>query len=361
MIVQVTSISTSSMSCWTFLSCESSTPGPHAVAPRTVDDVDGGLTMVVKKLREGARLAHVSRCDLDALAAHTGEKYAQAEVVPEAVHASIRALFSVRAIVLLPPRAGRGTCAGEDGVVMLLDADGAIKGLPPNALALRLIAACGAQAVPRGDVFFCRLREEDGALSLGGEATQQMMIETDWLQKAQQASKIRAQVGDKGKSALETALEARLAAAVARTAEADASAASAAAAAVAAEAAKVAEDGKGPGTMTWANEADGAVVVRVVVPGGTKSKDVRCDVKDVGTEKSTLRLEVATLAPDALVVDGELFYPVKAADSSWSLEDAKGGRRELALTMEKKHENLRWLALLRSGFGPPGAVAMRSE
>ena len=106
---------------------------------------------------------------------------------------------------------------------------------------------------------------------------------------------------------------------------------------------------------------DGAVVVRVVVPGGTKSKDVRCDVKDVGTEKSTLRLEVATLAPDALVVDGELFYPVKAADSSWSLEDAKGGRRELALTMEKKHENLRWLALLRSGFGPPGAVAMRSE
>ena len=51
------------------------------------------------------------------------------------------------------------------------------------------------------------------------------MIETDWLQKAQQASKIRAQVGDKGKSALETALEARLAAAVARTAEADASAA----------------------------------------------------------------------------------------------------------------------------------------
>ena len=62
MIAQVTSISTSSMSCWTFLSCESSTPGPHAVAPRTVDDVDGGLTMVVKKLREGARLAHVSRC-----------------------------------------------------------------------------------------------------------------------------------------------------------------------------------------------------------------------------------------------------------------------------------------------------------
>ena len=52
---------------------------------------------------------------------------------------------------------------------------------------------------------------------------------------------------------------------------------------------------------------------------------------------------------------------MKAADSSWSLEDAKGGRRELALTMEKKHENLRWLALLRSGFGPPGAVAMRSE
>ena len=28
--------------------------------PRTVDDVDGGLTMVVKKLREGARLASAS-------------------------------------------------------------------------------------------------------------------------------------------------------------------------------------------------------------------------------------------------------------------------------------------------------------
>ena len=117
-----------------------------------------------------------------------------------------------------------------------------------------------------------------------------------------------------------------------------------------------------PGVLSAApRAARDCVVVRVVVPGGTKSKDVRCAVKDVGTEKSTLRLEVATLAPDALVVDGELFYPVKAADSSWSLEDAKGGRRELALTMEKKHENLRWLALLRSGFGPPGAVAMRSE
>jgi hypothetical protein len=57
---------------------------------------------------------------------------------------------------------------------------------------------------------------------------------------------------------------------------------------------------------------------------------------------------VATLHAAPLLVDGPLFYPVKPAECSWALEDAKGGGgRWLTLSLEKAHQNMRWLDLTR--------------
>ena len=58
--------------------------------------------------------------------------------------------------------------------------------------------------------------------------------------------------------------------------------------------------------------------------------------------------QVATLHAAPLLVDGPLFYPVKPAECSWALEDAKGGGgRWLTLSLEKAHQNMRWLDLTR--------------
>ena len=52
-----------------------------------------------------------------------------------------------------------------------------------------------------------------------------------------------------------------------------------------------------------------------------QAKHVRCEVR-----AQHLRLEVLTLpAGRTVLVDGELFQEVNAADCSWQLEDAAGG------------------------------------
>ena len=66
---------------------------------------------------------------------------------------------------------------------------------------------------------------------------------------------------------------------------------------------------------------------------------------------------MATLHAAPLLVDGPLFYPVKPAECSWALEDAKGGGgRWLTLSLEKVHQNMRWLDLTRK----PGVTYHKS-
>ena len=77
--------------------------------------------------------------------------------------------------------------------------------------------------------------------------------------------------------------------------------------------------------------------------GTTQCSHVKCEVKP-----EWLRLQVSTLHAAPLLVDGQLFYPVKPAECSWALEDAKGGGgRWLTLSLEKAHQNMRWLDLTR--------------
>ena len=176
-------------SSWLLLSSETSTPGPDSFKSHEVGGVEAGLHLVASHLRGRSCRAHKSRVDLDALAALTGERIRSVELVPEELHARWRDTHAVIAVELLPARVGRGSSVGEDAVLLLMDAHGAAKGLPHNELASRVCRACGRKALTcRGDAFLCRLREDDGALQLGGAATPEMMGGEDWLAKAQKCA-----------------------------------------------------------------------------------------------------------------------------------------------------------------------------
>tara|TARA_B100000795_G_scaffold263452_1_gene242643 strand:- start:127 stop:1200 length:1074 start_codon:yes stop_codon:yes gene_type:complete len=329
---------------WLLLSSETSTPGPDSFKSHVVGDVEAGLHLAASHLRGRSCRAHKSRVDLDALAALTGERIHSVELVPDELHARWRDTHELIAIELLPARVGLGSSVGEDAVILLMDAHGAAKGLPHNELASRVCGACGLKALTcRGDAFLCRLREDDGALLLGGDATPEMMGESDWLAKAQKCASLAHGAGVR--SPLQEALTIQLAAAAAKVA---ATADAAAAAAAAASSVAVDEAAAALGVLGWENGGDAEsedahVLVRVAVPPETRAKHVKCEVKP-----EWLRLEVSTLHAAPLLVDGQLFYPVKPAECTWALEDAKGGGgRWLTLSLEKAHQNMRWLDLTR--------------
>ena len=131
--------------------------------PKTYDVGDAGLDMaltaVAKHLRDSSAAAHRERIDLAALHAHTGERYAQVEIVPNELCARLRELHGVKPMVLLPPNANGGsTTAGKDAVVLFADPYGPIKGLPANKKATMLLSACGVKEELRGECFIARLR-----------------------------------------------------------------------------------------------------------------------------------------------------------------------------------------------------------
>ena len=352
------------MSDWLLLSSEFTEPRPESFAVKSVSDVETGLKLVASHLRTASRRAHKSRCDLDALSALSGQQYSQVETVPDELFAQFRDRHDIEIMELLPMRAGHDTSVGTDAVLLLHDRHAAVKGLPPNELASRLLAACGlrtqcgALVRLRGDAFLIRLREENGELSLGGGASADMMGTSDWLEKAQRCASHTGTPGER--SWLLTALEPRVAAAAAVAAAcAPVSRAGDAASAVATDGA--AEGTAQLGMLTWEESAFGdngigaEVVARVAVPATTKAKHVRCEIK-----AEWLRLEVATLPPaaPALVLDAKPFYPVRPGDCSWDLEDARHGDqpaawRWLTLHLEKAHVNMRWLALTRPVGGEP--------
>lgn len=185
-------------SVWTRIPADTAQP-PTA---EPVASLSEALGLVSRELRSSSH-AVKDRVDLVELAEPVagvwrGEIYAQTLLIPDAVFEEVKALHGTKPLVLLPPRAG-GACIAvrgsqsstTDGIVMVMDAFGAVKGLAPNNRAKMLCAACGlAEEEPRGDIFFGRLNHEaDGSLTLGADAAPTMIVQREWLEAAQAAHK----------------------------------------------------------------------------------------------------------------------------------------------------------------------------
>jgi hypothetical protein len=162
---------------WTLLPCNS---GDHPSAREVGCTLDAALGKVNAHLKACPYMSK-DRIDLEALEEHCGTRYAQPETVPEDVWSSLRAMQGIDCIVLLPPdsvESGK-TSAGSDGIVCLSDSFAALKGLPVNARAKALLAACGRPREIRGDVFVGRVAAEPGmdntlVGSMGGETPPQV-------------------------------------------------------------------------------------------------------------------------------------------------------------------------------------------
>ena len=61
-------------------------------SPRSVSSVDEALAAIAAHLRQRSSAAHKERIDLEALHAHTGERFAQHVLIPDELHARLRAL-----------------------------------------------------------------------------------------------------------------------------------------------------------------------------------------------------------------------------------------------------------------------------
>ena len=95
---------------WTILPFE----GPPK--PTQFDSVDEALTAYATHLKRRSAAAHKERVDLDLLHAHSGQRFAQHVLIPDQLHATLRALDGVAPIVLLPPAAGAATIATLAGL-----------------------------------------------------------------------------------------------------------------------------------------------------------------------------------------------------------------------------------------------------
>mmetsp|Transcript_36959 Transcript_36959/g.61283 ORF Transcript_36959/g.61283 Transcript_36959/m.61283 type:complete len:326 (-) Transcript_36959:308-1285(-) len=318
---------------------------PHDEAtlpsPRSVENIHAGLELVTAHFTERhAKCAHKDRTDLVALQEYTGKQFLQTLMVPDELHESMAKLQGVAPLVLLPFDAGASTVAGSEAVVLFSDAHGPLKGLPHNKRASMLTTASGLPRELRGDCFVGRLCSlSGGVLGVGGECPPQMLVERSWLEAAQAANQCSASATvSKGEpSPLEQELANLLLAARRACITAAVAAASNAA------------NSLTPVALTWSDGgekgtgSDPSVTVRVDgLPADTKSKHVRCSIRD-----EYIKLEVTTLADsESVLLDGKLFQPVSAADCEWYLESARGGTRSLIIALEKR-QTMRWLELTR--------------
>jgi len=349
--------------------------------PQSIESVDALLSTVSDRLRERSVAAHKERIDLSALHAHTGQHFTQHVLIPDQLHATLRALDGVVPIVLLPPAAAQGaTVAGMDAVILFADAHGALKGLPPNKVGTMLLNACGlaARAPLCGDCFFARMRlDGSGEPILGGEAAPQMVSERDWLEAAQAAHNAGVVPTSLEMLLVKRFAEARrstILSTVTQAAEPSAQvskkptegsvggelpsapppsppAGSAATPAAEAEPNSAATEGAAGEVLNWldgdkASGTEKTLTVSVRVPPGTRAKHIRVTFKD-----QWLKVEVTTLEAAARVpVDGMLFQEILPSDCTWCVEDGpagSGGERLLTISLEKKVA-MRWLMLTRN-------------
>ncbi|XP_074576835.1 protein BOBBER 1-like [Curcuma longa] len=77
------------------------------------------------------------------------------------------------------------------------------------------------------------------------------------------------------------------------------------------------------------------VTVNIPVPQGTKSRFVTCEIK-----KTHLKVGLKGQPP---VIDGELYQPVKADDSFWSIEDGKS----ISILLTKQNQMEWWKSVVK--------------
>ncbi|CAI0389349.1 unnamed protein product [Linum tenue] len=82
------------------------------------------------------------------------------------------------------------------------------------------------------------------------------------------------------------------------------------------------------------------VTITVPVPAGTKSRQIVCEIK-----KKSLKLGLK--GEPAMIIDGELFGPVKVSDSFWQLEDQK--TVSVLLTKFEEKNKSWWKSLVKGG------------
>ena len=128
-------------------------PEPRKFNADTIEQV---LPHIAEHFRARSKLGHKERIDLAALREHSGINYAQVEAVPADLHERMRKLEGIKPMVLMPPNQTGTASAGADGVIFLLDAYGAVKGLPVNKKGSMVLNACGRRQDVRGDVFIAR-------------------------------------------------------------------------------------------------------------------------------------------------------------------------------------------------------------
>ena len=257
-------------------------PPDKSLQPRPVrlTGAAAAIEWAIAEVHGGKKRASKDRVDLAALASHCGTSYVQTETVPKALFESVRETqANVVALVLLPPGAGASSVAGNDAVVLFYDAMGPLKGLPPNGRADMLAAAAGlAGRKFYGEAILARLVYGSESLTLGGETSGQFMVERDWLEAAQAASKAAGAAG--APSAFEQLLASSLAEGRKRAIEASIAAAAAAEAAAAAAAEAAAAEAANPTP---------AAPLKTAVPAGQDPNQV-LSRRAVEAEKARLGL-----------------------------------------------------------------------
>ena len=98
--------------------------------------------------------------------------------------------------------------------------------------------------------------------------------------------------------------------------------------------------------FTWdQDEEEGMVTIRIPVPGECTKHDVK-----VTFLPEHLTVSVANHPLQPTVVDTDLLYTVRSGECSWALE-GKGGKRTLALSLEKAYSDQKWVQVVADDEG----------
>ena len=153
---------------WTLLPCGDGAE-PTATEGATLKEL---LTAVATHFHASGDAAK-EHVNLEALAEHCGTAFAEPLEIPDDVFDRLQRQLGLIPFVL------RG---GADAMVLLADFHGALKGLPPNERANRLCSDCGLPYKVRGDVFLGRLSVGIMGPELGGEASPDVALCSEWME-----------------------------------------------------------------------------------------------------------------------------------------------------------------------------------
>eukprot|EP01047_Picozoa_sp_COSAG01_P062158 COSAG01_NODE_7864_length_3019_cov_76.927080_1_plen_230_part_00 len=160
---------------WTLLPCAEHVAPTAAAETATLKQL---LQAVATHFHASGHAAK-EHVNLEALAEHCGITFAAAPEIPDEVFGRLQRQLGLVPFVL------RG---GVDAMVLLADFHGALKGLPPNERANRLCDACGLPYRVRGDVFIGRLSVGVMGPELGGDASPEVALRSEWMKAVHDAN-----------------------------------------------------------------------------------------------------------------------------------------------------------------------------